>query len=217
MIKALEVQKVYPNGFKALHDLSFGVEKGQVFCLLGPNGAGKTTSFEIITGGIPKSEGQVQLNGHELSRDTPEIFYETGICSQSNTLWDSLTVEQHLKIYAKMKGMNETDTAEAIQFLLRELQLEEYIHREADKLSGGNKRKLCVALAMIGGPKLLFLDEPSTGMDPVARKYLWTLIKEVMKSTNGAMVLTTHYMQEAELVADKLGKKLYEAPKTMTY
>jgi len=205
LIKALEVQKVYPNGFKALQDLSFGVEKGQIFCLLGPNGAGKTTAFEIMTAGIAKTEGLVQLNGYDLSRDIPEIFYETGVCSQSNTLWDYLTVEQHLRVYAKMKGMKENETTEAIQYLLKALQLEEHAHKGAEELSGGNKRKLCVALCMIGAPKLLFLDEPSTGMDPVARRYLWTLIKEIMKSNKGAMVLTTHYMQEAELVADKLG------------
>jgi len=205
LIKAFEVQKVYPNGYKALHDLSFGVEKGQIFCLLGPNGAGKTTAFEIITATIPKTTGLIQLDGQNLVKEIPQVFYETGICSQSNTLWDYLTVEQHLRTAAKIKGMTEQETQEAIDYLLRVLKLEEYRHRGTEKLSGGNKRKLCVAMSMIGAPKLLFLDEPSTGMDPVARRYLWDLIRQVMKQKQGAMVLTTHYMQEAELVGDKLG------------
>jgi len=205
LIKAIEVQKVYPNGYKALHDLSFGVEKGQIFCLLGPNGAGKTTAFEIITATIPKTTGTIQLDGQNLAGEMPQIFSESGICSQSNTIWDYITVEQHLRVAAKVKGMTEGETQEAIDYLLRTLKLEEYRHRGAEKLSGGNKRKLCVAMSMIGAPKLLFLDEPSTGMDPVARKYLWDLIRQVMKQRQGAMVLTTHYMQEAELVGDKLG------------
>jgi len=203
-IKAIEVQKVYPNGFKALHDLSFGVEEGQVFCLLGPNGAGKTTAFEIMTASIPKTAGDVFLQNQPLTRDS-SAFYETGICSQSNTLWDYVTVEQHLKVYARFKGISGEESQQVIQYLLKALQLEEHAQKGSEKLSGGNKRKLCVAMAMIAAPKLLFLDEPSTGMDPIARRYLWGLIKEIMKRRQGAMVLTTHYMQEAELVGDKLG------------
>jgi len=203
-IKAIEVQKVYPNGFKALDDLTFGVEEGQVFCLLGPNGAGKTTAFEIMTAVIPKTAGCVFLQNQALTRNS-SAFYETGICSQSNTLWDYVTVEQHLKVYARFKGISGEETQQVIPYLLKALQLEEHAQKGSEKLSGGNKRKLCVAMAMIAAPKLLFLDEPSTGMDPIARRYLWGLIKEIMKRRQGAMVLTTHYMQEAELVGDKLG------------
>ena len=176
-----------------------------MFCLLGPNGAGKTTSFEMVTAMIPKSVGDIRLKGQELLRKNHEMFYDIGICPQVNPLWESLTVTQHLRIYAKMKGLRGDEIDEAIKFLLRTLQLEEYAHRDSDKLSGGNKRKLCVANCMIGAPSLIFLDEPSTGMDPVARSYLWTLIKDMMKAKKASMVLTTHYMQEAELVGDKLG------------
>jgi len=204
LIKAVEVQKVYPNGFKALSDLTFGVESGQIFCLLGPNGAGKTTAFEILTAAIPKTAGDVFLKNQALSRNL-DAFYETGICSQSNTLWDYVSVEQHLEIYARFKGLRGAEIHQAISYLLKALQLEEHAQKGSEQLSGGNKRKLCVAMSMIGAPKLLFLDEPSTGMDPVARRYLWDLIRQVMKQRQGAMVLTTHYMQEAELVGDKLG------------
>ena len=182
------MEKIYPNGFKAVHDLSFGVEEGQVFCLLGPNGAGKTTSFEMVTAMIPKSGGDIRLKGQELSRKNHEVFYDIGIYPQVNPLWESLTVTQHLRIYAKMKGLRGNEIDEAINFLLRTLQLEEYAHRDSDKLSGGNKRKLCVANCMIGAPGLIFLDEPSTGMDPVARSFLWTLIKNVMKAKKASMV-----------------------------
>jgi len=203
-IKAVQVQKVYPNGFKALSDLTFGVESGQIFCLLGPNGAGKTTAFEILTAAIPNTAGNVFLNNQPLSRNL-DAFYETGICSQSNTLWDYVSVEQHLYIYARFKGLKGPEITQAINYILKALQLEEHAHKGSEQLSGGNKRKLCVAMSMIGAPKLLFLDEPSTGMDPIARRHLWDLIKQVMKQKQGAMVLTTHYMQEAELIGDKLG------------
>lgn len=201
----MNVKKVYANGFKALEDLSFGVEKGQIFCLLGPNGAGKTTAFGIMTTMIPKTEGLVQMDGLNISRDAADIFYQTGICSQLNTVWDYITVEQHLRIYACLKGMKGLEVDQIIQYLLKALQLEEYTQRAADKLSEGNKRKLCVAICLIGAPKFVFLDEPSTGMDPIARKHLWSLIKDIMKRKEGAMILTTHHMQEAELVGDKLG------------
>lgn len=174
--------------------------------MLGPNGAGKTTAFEIITAILPKTSGTVHLDGQPLSRDIPKIFYQTGICSQSNTLWDYLTVEQHLRIYGKIKGMKGVEINETIEYLINALQLDEYVYTGVDKLSGGNKRKLCVAISMMGAPKLLFLDEPSTGMDPVARSRLWGLIKDIMAVKQGSMVLTTHYMQEAELIGDKLGK-----------
>jgi len=204
-IKAIDVQKIYPNGFKALDDLTFGVERGQIFCLLGPNGAGKTTAFEILTSKIPKTSGTVKLEGKELSRELYAVFNETGICPQSNTLWESLTIEEHLRIYAHIKGLSNTETEEAINYLLEAIGLVEYRDRPAEKLSGGNKRKLCVGISIIGAPKLMFMDEPSTGMDPLARNKLWNLIKNVMKGKRGTMVLTTHYMQEAELVGNKLG------------
>ena len=199
------MEKIYPNGFKAIHDLTFGVEEGQIFCLLGPNGVGKTTAFEILTSQLPKTRGEIKFRQKILSRENFDIFYQTGVCAQSNTLWDSLTVKQHLRVYARIKGVKNEEIDPMIEYLLTSLQLTEYAHRSANKLSGGNKRKLCVAICMIGTPSLMFLDEPSTGMDPVARKNLWNLIKEVMKTRKAAMVLTTHYMQEAELIGDKLG------------
>lgn len=199
------MQKIYPNGFKALDDLTFGVERGQIFCLLGPNGAGKTTAFEILTSKIPKTSGTVKLEGKELSRELYDVFNETGICPQSNTLWESLTVEEHLRIYGHIKGLSQNEADEAIEYLLEAIGLVEYRDRPAENLSGGNKRKLCVGISMIGAPKLMFMDEPSTGMDPLARNKLWNLIKNVMKGKRGTMVLTTHYMQEAELVGNKLG------------
>lgn len=205
-MKVIDLVKVYPNGFKAVADSSFGVETGQIFCLLGPNGAGKSTTFNILTSNIPKSSGAVKLLGHDIESRNYDVMNEVGICPQVNPFWDDLTVTEHLKIYALLKGMSEASMGEIMNYLLDGLHLAEHKDKKSSQLSGGNKRKLAVALSLIGGPTLQFLDEPSTGMDPVARKFLWNLLNQNMQGRKGAMVLTTHYMQEAESIADKIGK-----------
>ncbi len=204
IIKVLELEKMYSNGYKALDNLSFGVEPGQIFCLLGTNGAGKTTCFEILTNHLPKTSGTVKIQGQSL-----EGFYkkpnQIGVCAQTNTLWKTLTLQQHLTIYAKIRGLKGREVEQVIQYLLDALQLEAYSQQKISELSQGTQRKLCVALSVIGAPKILFLDEPSTGVDPVGRNQIWELVKAVSKANQGAIILTTHYMQEAELIGDKLG------------
>ena len=125
-IKALNVQKIYSNGLKALDNLTFGAQKGHVFCLLGPNGAGKSTAFETLTGKIQRTSGDIQLNGKSLSSkySFTELFEQAGMCLQTNTLWDIFTVEQHLKIYARLKDINKQETKQIIDFLLQSLYME---------------------------------------------------------------------------------------------
>ena len=211
VIKVMDLQKTYSNGCKALENLNFGVEEGQTFCLLGTNGAGKTTCFEILTNRISKTSGDIEIEGKNL-----EDFYKQdsdskkiGVCSQNNTLWKNLTIYQHLKIYSKIHGLAREDAEEIIQYLLDALQFEAYSEQKISELSMGIQRKLCVALAVIGGPEILLLDEPSTGIDPVGRNQIWQLIKTVVGAKKAATILTTHYMQEAELVGDKLGKNFW--------
>jgi len=198
------MQKTYQNGCRAIENLDFGVEKGQIFCLLGINGAGKTTCFEILTNNIPATSGTMEIEGWDV-----KTFFENsnqvGVCCQINTLWKSLTVQQHLRIYARIKGLKKQEADQVIQYLLDALQLETYCERKIDELSMGTQRKICVALSVIGAPRLLFLDEPSTGIDPVGRNQIWDLVKAVVRAKQGAVILTTHYLQEAELVGDKLG------------
>ena len=207
-VQAVGVKKTYSNGLKALDSLTFGAKKNQTFCLLGPNSAGKSTAFGVLTSQIKRTEGGIYLNGRPMSRyfSFASKFEQAGICMQTNTLWDSLTVEQHLKVYAKLKGLSKQDSQDIISFLLRSLYMDGDTHKQAQQLSGGTKRKLCVAIALIATPELVFLDEATTAMDPMARRQVWNLLKAVMKATQGTTIMTTHYMEEAELVADKIGK-----------
>jgi ATP-binding cassette subfamily A (ABC1) protein 3 len=205
LIKVQGLQKVYPNGVQALNDVTFGVEEGQIFGLLGPNGAGKSTTFNILSAVLPKSFGSARLLDQEIDRDIYEVFDQVGICPQVNPIWSELTTVDHLKVIAKMKGVEPNDIPILIDYFLNALELKKFANTKAGGLSGGNKRKLCVAMCLIGAPKLQFLDEPSTGVDPIARKYLWNCLKECMKGRKGAMILTTHYMQEAESISSKLG------------
>ena len=207
-IQVITVKKTYSNSLKALDGLTFGAEKNQTFCLLGPNSAGKSTAFGVLTSQIKRTDGDIYLNGKLVPRyfSFADKFDQAGICMQTNTLWDNLTVEQHLKVYAKLKGLSKQDSQDIISFLLRSLYMDGDAHKQAQQLSGGTKRKLCVAIALIATPELVFLDEATTAMDPVARRQVWNLLKAIMKTTQGTTLMTTHYMEEAELVADKIGK-----------
>ena len=202
MIRLINVNKKYPKGHKALHNLNFGVEKGQIFCLLGPNGAGKTTTFDILTKKISFDSGQIEFQGQDFadSKMLPTI----GLCPQSNILWDFMTVEEHLKVYSYIKGISNID--ENILFQMKSLGLETHSHKKVSQLSGGTKRKLCVALAVLGAPDIILLDEPTTGVDPIGRNQIWNLLKTICKEKPVTILLSTHYIEDAELVADKLGK-----------
>jgi len=204
MIKLIGVNKIYPNGFKALRNLNFGVEKGQIFCMLGPNGAGKTTTFNILTKKTSITSGTIEYQGHEFEEKLCPS-HTIGICPQANTLWAYLTVQEHLRVYAYLKGIPTMEAKETINFLLVALGLEEHSQKKVSQLSGGTKRKLCVALAVIGAPDIILLDEPTTGVDPLGRNQIWNLLKMIERIKPVAIVLSTHYMEDAELVADKLG------------
>ncbi len=180
---------------KALHNLTFGVEKSQIFCLLGPNGAGKTTSFGIMTKRLPYEAGELVIKKDNL---------QIGLCLQTDALWESLSVEQHLKTYAALKGLSKQQTNQSVAYLLDSFGLKEHSNKKARKISGGMKRKLGAALAIMGDPDLLFLDEPTTGLDPVGRSQLWNLLTELTQRKGSTVVVSTHYVEDAELVADKL-------------
>ena len=189
---------------KALDDLSFGVERGQIFCLLGPNGAGKTTSFNVITGKLPPTSGKLQEREKKITSVMDGTF-TTGICQQTNTLWNYMTVKQHLQVYADLRGMQNVQAAESIDFLLSTLDLEKHANKKIRQLSGGTKRKLCVALAVIGEPDMILLDEPTTGVDPIGRDQIRTLLKSLANNNSSSVIFSTHSMDDAEYLADKLG------------
>lgn len=206
-IKVSDLRKVYKNGNVAVENLSFGVEKGQIFGLLGPNGAGKSTTFNIITQLISRSGGRIELNGHSIDqKDKFEIYKDCGVCPQFDPLWELLTVKEHIAIFGRIKGLTGVELQENIDYYLDILHIRQHQNKRTYQLSGGNKRRLCVAISSIGAPSMQFMDEPSTGLDPLARFYLWDTIKQTIAMRNSSIVLTTHSMPEAESLCGKIGK-----------
>ncbi|NXM38200.1 ABCA9 protein, partial [Gymnorhina tibicen] len=190
----------------ATKNLSFCVKKGEVLGLLGPNGAGKSTAIKMITGETTLTAGQVLMKrgdggGSQLQDQAPAFL---GYCPQENPLWLDLTPQQHLRVYAAVKGLRKEDTAAAVDRIVNALQLQDYLNKKVRKLPAGITRKLCVALSMLGNPAVLLLDEPSTGMDPNGQRRVWKTIRDALKTKESGAILTTHYMEEAEAVCDRV-------------
>ncbi|KAH7462518.1 hypothetical protein KRP22_004939 [Phytophthora ramorum] len=207
MIKLQNLRKVYHKGEKvAVHDLSFGLKQGECFGFLGINGAGKTTTMKMLTGDIVPTSGNATLSGFDILTQQVEVRRQIGYCPQFDALIDLLTVKEHLELFAKIKGVPSTDLAFVVREKIEQLNLTAFEDKLAGSLSGGNKRKLSVAIAMIGSPKILFLDEPSTGMDPVSRRFMWDVISEISTyNKESTVVLTTHSMEECEALCTRVG------------
>uniref|UniRef100_A0A8C3BZI0 ATP binding cassette subfamily A member 10 n=1 Tax=Cairina moschata TaxID=8855 RepID=A0A8C3BZI0_CAIMO len=171
---------------------------GEVLGLLGPNGAGKSTAIKMIAGEMTPTAGQVLLQKREGV--TCCLQDHLGHCPQEDPLWPDLTVHQHLQVYAAVKGVRKEDTAAAVNRIVNALELQDYLKKSARKLSAGITRKLCFAMCMLGNPAVLLLDEPSTGMDPKGQK----MIRAALKTKETGAILTTHYMEEAEAVCDRV-------------
>jgi len=190
-------KKVKKSGeFLAVDDVSFKVYQNEIFAILGHNGAGKTTLINIMVGLLKATQGDVLFDGRSIAKDTNDIRKNFGVCAQSNIIYDELTVGQHIEFYAGLKGI-QVDTDE----ILKDLDLLSQKQIKASKLSGGQKRKLCIGMAIIGDPKYIFLDEPTTGLDPLSRRRIWELLSK--KKEGRVIFLTTHYMDEADILADR--------------
>ncbi|KAK1195197.1 ABCAA protein, partial [Pygoscelis papua] len=190
----------------ATRNVSFCVKKGEVLGLLGPNGAGKSTAIKMITGETTLTAGQVLMKKGDgatshLQDHVPAFL---GYCPQEDPLWPDLTVHEHLRVYAAVKGVCKEDTAAAVNRIVNALQLQDYLKKKARKLSAGITRKLCFAMCVLGNPAVLLLDEPSTGMDPNGQHCVWKMIRAALKTKETGAILTTHYMEEAEAVCDRV-------------
>uniref|UniRef100_A0A8C4VXT6 ATP binding cassette subfamily A member 5 n=1 Tax=Gopherus evgoodei TaxID=1825980 RepID=A0A8C4VXT6_9SAUR len=186
----------------ATKHVSFCVKKGEILGLLGPNGAGKSTLINMLVGDV---EPTVLIGDYSLglnSEDNSAKF--VGYCPQINPLWPDITLQEHFEIYGSIKGMSKTDVEEIIKRIARALELKTHLQKMTKKLAVGIKRKLCFALSMLGNPQITLLDEPSTGMDPKAKQHIWMAIRAAFKSKERAAILTTHYMEEAEAVCDRV-------------
>ncbi|KAJ8771859.1 hypothetical protein K2173_027036 [Erythroxylum novogranatense] len=191
--------------YQALKGLWVNFSKDQLFCLLGPNGAGKTTAINCLTGSTPVTSGDALIYGYSVrsSVGMSNIQKIIGVCPQFDILWDALSGDEHLHLFANIKGLPPDSINSVAEELLAKVRLTESAKLRTRSYSGGMKRRLSVAIALIGDPKLVILDEPTTGMDPISRRHVWDIIQ---KAKNGrAIVLTTHSMEEADILSDRIG------------
>jgi ABC transporter related protein len=178
--------------------IDFSVEKGEIFGILGPNGAGKTTTLEMLEALRTIDDGTAVIDGIDVAKHPKKIKDIIGIQLQSTNFYDHLTLTEQLKMFASLYG-SKVDVAA----LLAKVQLTEKARNYVEQLSGGQKQRFAIASTLVNSPKVLFLDEPTTGLDPQARRNLWELIKQI-REEGVTIVLTTHYMDEAELLCDRL-------------
>jgi ABC-2 type transport system ATP-binding protein len=183
---------------KVVKGISFNVHEGEVFGILGPNGAGKTTTMEMIEALRPIDGGDVMLDGIDVRKAPQKVKQIIGIQLQSSSFYDRLSLIEQLKMFASFYGT----TIDPME-LLREVELTDKAKSSVEKLSGGQKQRFSIASALVNRPRVLFLDEPTTGLDPQARRHLWELVKQIKKKGITVM-LTTHYMEEAELLCDRV-------------
>ncbi|KAE9551192.1 hypothetical protein FO519_005605 [Halicephalobus sp. NKZ332] len=201
-VEILEMEKVYNNHTKALDKLSVKFYESQITAFLGHNGAGKTTTISILTGLYPPSGGTAYVYGKDIRTDISAIRESLGVCPQHNVLFDSMTVEEQLRFYGSLKGLSDEDLEEEVDSMLVDLGLTIKRKSLSSDLSGGMKRKLCIGIALIGGSKLVILDEPTAGIDAHARRSIWQLLLKHKKGRT--MILSTHHMDEADVLADRI-------------
>jgi ABC-2 type transport system ATP-binding protein len=197
-IQCTDLRKTYDGKVEAVRGISLQIEAGQCFGLLGPNGAGKTTTIEILEGLLAPTSGEVRIFGHTWNDNPRQLREWIGISLQETRLSEKLNVRETIELFASF--YSEPRSAADV---LEELELTEKADAWVGKLSGGQKQRLAVATALVGNPRILFLDEPTTGLDPQSRRQLWDIVR-VFQKKGGTVLLTTHYMDEAERLCDRL-------------
>ncbi|MFP7297113.1 ABC transporter ATP-binding protein [Neobacillus niacini] len=199
-MKVLEVKNLQKSfgAIKAVQDISFSVEAGEVFTIIGPNGAGKTTTLEMIEGLVPPDHGEIHFGDMNWGNHAVAIKMKIGVQPQSSAMFDLLTPEENLDLFATFY-----EKARPTEEILKLINLTEHRKNQVKKLSGGQRQRLAIGLAMISDPDIIFLDEPTTGLDPQARRHIWDIILE-LKKLGKTTILTTHYMEEAEKLSDRV-------------
>eukprot|EP00164_Ancoracysta_twista_P003141 GFYU01004190.1.p1 GENE.GFYU01004190.1~~GFYU01004190.1.p1 ORF type:complete len:1422 (-),score=447.32 GFYU01004190.1:80-4345(-) len=188
----------------AVNNLSLSLRYGECFGLLGPNGAGKTTTISILSGLLEKTAGQAFVGGHDITKDRQLIYRALGVCPQFDIVFDDFSVSDHLRLYARLKGVSPDMEASVVMTTAEKVGLDgDAFNQMSSELSGGMKRRLSLAMAVIGEPKVLYLDEPTTGLDPETKKAIWKIIEE--SSRDRCVILTTHSMEEADTLCSRIG------------
>jgi len=185
--------------FVAVNDISFTVEEGSIFGFLGSNGAGKSTTINTLCTILDKTKGNVKINGYDISRQKDKVRNEIGIVFQESTLDNKLTIEENIKFHCEFYSVPKNEIKERIDFVLNLVDLTDWRKAPVGSLSGGMKRRVELARGLVHYPKVLFLDEPTTGLDPQTRANIWSYIYKLQKEKNITIFLTTHYMDEAEI------------------
>ena len=204
IISVENLVKVYADGTKALDGISFNVEEGGFFGFLGPNGAGKSTTIKILTTLLRKTSGNVSVAGFNLDKSTQEIRKVIGVLSQETIIDVDLTGKENLRLQGCLEQMRGSALENRVEELLKMVELQEFANKPAGRYSGGMKKRLDLASALIHQPKLLFLDEPTTGLDPQSRTSIWEHLEELNRKDGISIFLTTQYLEEA----DKLCRQL---------
>jgi len=203
---AIEVQnivKVY-GSLMAVKDVSFSVKEGEIFGLLGPNGAGKSTLIRMMTTLIPVTGGRALVAGHDVTKDSDAVRRVIGVIPQALTSDPDLTVEENLSIYAKLYGVPRAERIHNINEVLEAVDLLKWRDAPVKTLSGGMRRRVEIARGLVHNPHIFFLDEPTTGLDPVSRSAVWEMLDKVRKARKLTILITTHYMEEADKLCDRI-------------
>lgn len=197
MLEVKQLRKTF-GAVTAVDDISFTVGEGEVFTIIGPNGAGKTTTLEMVEGLQKPDRGEIRIAGLGWEKDGPRIKQLIGVQPQSSALFDLLTVYENLDVFAAFY-----DKSRPADDIIELINLQDHRNKKVKSLSGGQKQRLAIGLAMINDPDILFLDEPTTGLDPQARRNIWDIVL-ALKQMGKTTVMTTHYMEEAEKLSDRV-------------
>ena len=201
-IKTTDLTKQYKN-LTAVDRLNLEIEQGELFSLLGVNGAGKTTAIKMLSCLTGPTAGDATVGGYSITRQSEQVKRLIGVSPQETAVAPNLSVKENLELICGIHGFSKKKTAEKLRELSGQFDLEDVLHRKAGKLSGGWQRRVSIAMALISQPQILFLDEPTLGLDVLARHDLWDAIRSLKGKIT--IILTTHYMEEAEALSDRIG------------
>jgi ABC-2 type transport system ATP-binding protein len=190
--------------FEAVSHVTFDVKDGEIFGLLGPNGAGKSTLIRMMTTLIPVTSGRAIVAGHDVMKDPDAVRHTIGVIPQALTSDIDLTVDENLSIYAKLYGISKAERKRNIDELLEAVDLTKWRGAQTKTLSGGMRRRLEIARGLVHSPRIFFLDEPTTGLDPVSRVAVWEMLEKLRATHDLTMLITTHYMEEADHLCDRI-------------
>ncbi|MBZ5700832.1 MAG: ATP-binding cassette domain-containing protein [Acidobacteriia bacterium] len=205
-MNAIEVHKLTKRfgDFTAVNEVSFTVAEGEIFGLLGPNGAGKTTLIRMLTTLTPPTSGAARVGGHDIVHDADGVRHAIGVIPQALTSDPELTARENVLIHAKLYGVEKSRRASLTTELLAAVDLESFSNQLVRTFSGGMRRRLEIARGLVHSPRILFLDEPTTGLDPVSRTNVWEMIDRLQKRSGLTILLTTHYMDEADKLCERI-------------